>query len=63
MIVTGRLRTVFDMETFVNRHSNAIKPYLQRVRRRVEVRVMQDRCPMLLALARIPDAEMDEGES
>ena len=62
MIVTGRLRTVFDMETFVNRHNNAIK-YLQRVRRRVEVRVMQDRCPMLLALARIPDAEMDEGES
>ena len=56
MIVTWMI------ETFVNRHSNPIK-YLQRVRRRVEVRVMQDRCPMLLALARIPDAEMDKGES
>ena len=37
--------------------------YRQRVRRRVEVRVMQDRCPMSLALARMRNAEMEEGES
>ena len=56
MIVTGREREIFDLDLFVTRHENSIR-VLKEVRAKVQVRVMADRFPVLLAVERKTNAQ------
>ena len=59
MIVIGKVRPVFDMNAFVERHANVYSA-LQCIRQKVDVRVMKDRCPMHLALQTTNQISGDE---
>ena len=49
MLATGNVREVFDLNSFVERHNN-ILPALQHLRRNMNVRVLESRCPVKKAL-------------
>jgi hypothetical protein len=49
MLATGRVREVFNIENFVKMHPN-IFPALERLRKDLNVLVLQSRCPVNRAL-------------
>ena len=61
MLATGRVREVFNIENFVKRHPD-IFPALQRLRKDLNVLVLQSRCPVNRALnANTNNDEQREG--
>ena len=49
MLATGKVRDIFDLNSFVERHNN-ILPALQCLRQNMNVRVLESRCPVKKAL-------------
>ena len=49
MLATGKVRDVFDVDSFVQRHGNIV-PALQRLRKALNVLVLESRCPVKKAL-------------
>jgi hypothetical protein len=63
MLATGRVREVFNIEHFVKRHPD-IFPALQRLRKDLNVLVLQSRCPVNRALnANTNNDEQSRGHS
>lgn len=58
MLVTGKCREVFDINAFVKRQGKCYA-ILQHVRRKVAVRVTDDRCPVLLAMQKLKRSGKD----
>ena len=49
MLATGRLREVFNLDTFVEQHPDIV-PHLEQLRKTLNVRVLASRCPVVEAL-------------
>ena len=49
MLVTGKLRQVFDLNAFIKRHADIFVP-LQQLRKKLNVLVLESRCPVNKAL-------------
>ena len=47
--MTGKLRQVFDLNAFIKRHSDIFVP-LQQLRKKLNVLVLESRCPVKKAL-------------